>query len=153
MNEKEIVWVDKDLAKMLEESTNERTVVESVINESIMRFKDDVRASIESLDDDAVVLKAWSVKIKELFARAYEDHAEATYKAWEVCDSKIPSIKAKVDQITKELQPLTSMLDSIDCKIRKIEGFDFDRITRAVTSLELIASNKNIMKLLGSIEK
>jgi len=75
-NEKELIWVTKEQAeifKELDSNDNQRNFVDKLIKER----KLDIENSIESLDDDLLRLKSFTLTYKTELRKVYDEQDKA----------------------------------------------------------------------------
>ena len=142
MEKQELIWVEKEFAERWKEMTNAKATREQQITvfaeymDSVNRaVKEDFRASLEALDEDAAIFAGLMLKVKQAFGKAKDEHLTASYELWEKFEAEIPSVQGKIDSLVKVLKPLKNELTEINDLIGKINTHDIDKLIRSVDLL------------------
>ena len=148
MNDKELVWLPKDLAERLK--SLEPDEIEKLVLGYIDETRLDYKQGLEALEDDVLTYKAIGVKIKNDFRDVKNEHLKTVYDIWEDIDKDIPAVRNKVDRIISELKPLKDEINQINKVVSQIRTFD---IKKLIEFIDFFISNvygetENILKYL-----
>ena len=140
MKDQELIWVDKDFAEKFNELTSKgaaRKQQEEVFNEYMGKITDAVkrefRANLEGLEEDAAIFTGLMLKVRQAFEKAKSEHLNASYDLWEKFDAELPSIQGKTDKLIETLKPLEKQLTAINEALGKINTFNIERFTEALS--------------------
>lgn len=136
--EKELVWLPKDLAKKVESLKDSDNFVLKYIEES----KRDIKANLDSLDDEIVQYKGLMAKARSSFKEAKEDALEANYALWESFDNERKSLKAKAEQMVESLKPLTEELKKINEQLNNIHVYRFKEVIDVIDAFSNLYGDK-----------
>lgn len=145
MSDQELIWVDKEQAKMfktLDSQTNQKNFVDELIS----RRKIDIQGSIECLDDDLLRLKAFALTYKTELKKVYEEQDKALEDLWESHDTKIYELKNKIQQLKPELQEITKQIKEVSKVLDGVSTFSIDRLIDLVYKVNNMSNeDKKIM--------
>ena len=152
IDDRELIWVDKDFAEQHKEmfnASNKRDEQIKVFNEYIAGMKDDAtrefKAQLESLEEDAMMYAGLMLKVKKAFETAKNEQLTASYDLWEKFEKEIPYAKDKIDKITKTVEPLSRKIAELNTQLTKISTFDIERISETIRSLANMTGEKKEM--------
>jgi len=147
MKDKELIWVPKDVAEKFKSFENDVNTGEIVI-EFMEKSKKDIGKALEALDDDVLVFKAWSVKVKKAYKEALDAQLSSCYKLFEETDSQIPSIRKEVDKVKNTLDPLKKELDDIEKILSSINTYKMDRLLETISLISRALQDESIKEVL-----
>lgn len=137
MEEKEIVWLPKSIAKKVKEMTDDR-----LLNEAIDMYfeesKKKIRGNLEALEEDVIQYKASMMKAKQAFREAKEEQIKASYAMWEKMDDEMPRLEEKVKQAIRRIEPFIETLEKANNLIRFINTYQFERFFEQVSEIDRI---------------
>ena len=150
-NKKEYVslYLPKELAKAVND-LKEGDTQNEIILKYIESCKTDMRASIESMDEDVLIFRGLMATAKRGFKETRDEYLDSSYAIWEETDKQLPSIKAKTEKLIKELKPLKDELDHINETIKSIDRFQIEKFVEFIAFFNntVHGENENILKYL-----
>jgi chromosome segregation ATPase len=142
MDNKELVWVEKEFAekyKMLEGKKEMRELQIAEFEEYMKKVQDqarrEFRANLENLDEDCAIFSGLMLKVKQSFEKAKNEHLDASYALWEKFEKEIPDVRKKIQTITETVTPLKKELEDVNALLAKINTYDLDRVIEAIGKL------------------
>ena len=144
-NEKELIWVTKEQAeifKELDSNDNQRNFVDKLIKER----KLDIENSIESLDDDLLRLKSFTLTYKTELRKVYDEQDKALEELQEKHDDKIYELKNKITQLKPELEKVVKEIKEVTKVLDGISTYSMDRLIEMVNKVNYM--NEKDKKLL-----
>lgn len=156
MDNKELVWVDKEFAEKYKKLETEKdcrerqiAVFEEYMKTVQEKARSEFRANLENLDEDAAIFSGLMLKVKQSFEKAKNEHLDASYALWEKFDKEIPNVRAKIQKITETVNPLKNELEETNELLQKINTYDLDRIIAAIEKLNsLYGTSKEMIEFL-----
>lgn len=142
------LYLPKKLAKSLKELEDGITQ-EKLIKQFFEHSKDDLRASLEDLQEGILRYKGMMVTAKQAFKEAKEEQLGASYKLWEKFEKELPDIEEKTRVLTDRLKPLENQLNRLNERINNINVHKLERSVELIEKLNNMApETKNIFKFL-----
>lgn len=139
MDEKELVWVSKDLAKKIKSLENSDNFVLEFIEES----KKDLKANFDAIDDEIIQYKANMIKAREAFRIAKDEMLSANYEIWEKFDTDRKSLYGAANLLVEKLKPLKDELATISDLMNKIDKWGIQSFVESLDKIiYLINSDK-----------
>ena len=156
MDNKELVWVEKEFAekyKMLENKKEMReqqiAVFEDYMKKVQEQTRSEFRANLESLDEDAAIFSGLMLKVKQSFEKAKSEYMDSSYALWEKFEKETPNAKDKTQKMVAVLTPLKQELEQVNALLNKINTYDLDRVIAAIEKLNgLYGSSKDMVEFL-----
>jgi len=149
-NNKELIWVTKkqaEIFKELDSDDNQKNFVDKLIKER----KLDIENSIESLDDDLLRLKAFTLTYKTELRKVYDEQEKVLEELWEEHDHKIYELKNKITQLKPELEKVVKEIKEINNALSGISTYAIERLTDIVHKVNCMsdADKKLMMDLIS----
>lgn len=156
MDDKELVWVEKEFAKKyqaLEKDANKNAERLAVFNEYMETVKEksreDFKTQLGSLEEDAAIYTGLMVQVKQSFEKAKNEQLEASYALWEKFEKEIPSIHDKIKTITDKLKPLQESITTLNDLWAKVNTWDMDKVVSTIKELSsLYGTQKDMVDFL-----
>jgi chromosome segregation ATPase len=148
--EKELVWLPNSLAKKIKKlEENEPILTTDLINEYFKDCKDELKANINSLDDDLVVFKGLMMAARKSFEEAKNTQINEMYDLWEKFDVQRSEIEKKISTITEELKPLKEKISELNESISKIDAHKIERLYKTIKEFNnLWDKDRKVLKYL-----
>lgn len=131
MNDREIVWVTKEQARMLNNLDSDLSQ-KDFVDKLIKNRKVDIQNSIESLDDDLLRLKAFALTYKTELKKVYDEQDKALEELWETHDEKIYELKEKIKQLKPELQNVKQQIEEVNKVMNGVSTYSIDKLIEVV---------------------
>jgi len=150
MGEKEHIYVPKEIADKFKSFEDDVEAGEIVI-QYIAKSKRDIETGLEALDEDVVIFKGWSARIKKAYREALDEQLESSYAMFEEMDSQMPSMYKRVDKVRESLEPLKRDIQEIN---KALEGINTYRMEGLLETISLIKNAlqddkmKKVLKML-----
>jgi spore coat protein CotH len=156
MNGKELIWVEKEFAERynkLEAKANQReeqiAIFEEYMKTVSEKSKDEFKANLEALEEDAAMYTGLMLKVKQTFEKAMSSSFDSAYTIWESYDKERSKAYKQVTDIVKVLEPLEEKLNTINKLAGKIETWNIDRLIHSLDALNnLTEKSENMFKFL-----
>jgi chromosome segregation ATPase len=139
---RDLIWVDKEFAEKYKKMESDKvkdeerlTVLTEYMKKLSEESRSDFKASLESIEEDAVIYTGLMLKVKQAFGKAKDEALDASYALWDGYQKELPSVKKKVNEIVSTLDPLKSKLEEINNLLSKIKTYDIDRFIETLNSL------------------
>ena len=152
MNDRELIWVEKEYAERYKVLDTERGKNEeriAALDEYIAKVKEqskaDFKANLESLEEDVAIYTGLMLKVKQAFGKAKDEQLNASYELWEKFDKDIPSVNKKVGDIVATIEPLQKKLENLDNLLGKIRTYDMDRVIETINKLDSLYGTQKEM--------
>ena len=147
MEDKELIWVPKEIADKFKSFEDDVEAGEIVI-QYIDRSKRDMETALEGLDEDVIIFKGWSARVKKAYKEALDEHLKSSYAMFEDIDEQISPMIKKVTKVREDLDPLKEDIQDIN---RALEGMNTYRMEQLLETISLIKNalqNDNMKKIL-----
>lgn len=145
MGDKELIWVTKEQAKIftdLDSEINQKSFVDKLITER----KIDIQSSIESLDDDLLRLKSFTLTYKTELKKVYEEQDKALEDLWASHDEKIYDLKKKITQLKPELEKVKNEINEVSKIMGGISTYSIDKLLEVIHKVNnMTESDKKLM--------
>lgn len=156
MDDKELIWVDKDFAekwKIITNEKNKREEREKVFDEYLKGVTEEIQKDFEcvldGLEEDAAIFTGMMLKTKQSFEKAKNEHLEASYELWDKFEKEIPSTKEKTEKLLQVLTPIKGELTAIDSLLSKINTYNLDKFIESLSLLSgAYGKNKEMIEFL-----
>lgn len=156
MDNKELIWVEKEFAeryKVLESEKDKNEQRVNALDEYITKIsyasRADFKANLESLEEDVAIYTGLMLKVKQAFGKAKDEALEASYALWEKFEEEKPSVSKKITEFCDMLDPLEKKLNSINEALGKIRTYDIDRLVETMAKLtSLCGTNREMFDFL-----
>lgn len=142
MDNKELIWVEKEFAeryKILESEKEKNEQRCKALDEYISKISEssrsDFKANLEVLEEDVAIYTGLMLKVKQAFGKAKDEALEASYALWEKFDEEKPSVSKKISEFVNMLDPLEKKLNSINDALGKIRTYNIDRLVESMQKL------------------
>lgn len=151
--EKELIWVDKDLAKQYQELDSDTKKAE-LVNELIKQKKIDITDDIQNLDDDLLRFRAFVLNYSTEFKKAYDEQANRIYEIWEECVEPIEKIDKKTLAIKKDIYSISNDVEELADKLKNLNIYKIERLIELIEMYNRMSENdKEIFKLILDRDK
>lgn len=145
MEEKELIWVTKEQAKVFNELNSESNQ-KNLVDELILVRKIDIQNSIECLDDDLLRFKAFTLNYKTELKKVYDEQDKLLEALWETHDSKIYELKQKITQLKPELQKINNQIEEVNKIMNGVSTYSMDKLIEVVNKVNNMSeSDKKLM--------
>jgi len=131
LEEKELIWVTKEQAKIFNEIGSVLSQ-KNFVDELIKNRKVDIESSIECLNDDLLRLKAFALTYKTELKKVYEEQDKALEDLWEAHDEKIYELKEKIKQLKPELQNVKQQIEEVNKIMNGMSTYSIDKLIEVV---------------------
>lgn len=146
--EKELIWVNKNLAEAYKELDTDMKRAEFV-NELIKQKKVDITSDIQNLDDDLLRFKAFVLNYSTALKEAYDKQAERLEQLWEECSEPIEKIDKQTMRIKKDIYDITKDIKDISKELEGLSTYKLERLIKLIdTYNDMSDSDKDIFKLI-----
>jgi len=151
IEEREFVYVPKSLAKKIKELEDGK-VKEDLILEYLDKSRKEVKANLETLEDDVIQYQGIMIKAKQTFEKAKNEQLTASYDLWERFDKEMPKLQKKIETITSQIEPIANQIIELNEALDKIHSYqikDLVELLKEVSScLEYDGNTGKILKFL-----
>ena len=141
--EKELIWVSKEFAARHNElesdnSKNEERAkaLEEYLETISTASRDDFKANLESLEEDAAIYSGLMLKVKQSFSKAKDEALSSSYELWEKWAEEMPAVSKKISEVVNMLDPLEKKLNTINDLIGKIRTYNIDKLAESIRNLD-----------------
>lgn len=156
MDNKELIWVEKEFAKKYnildkESGKNEERLkaLDDYIETVAEKTREDFKANLESLEEDVAIYKGLNLKVKQSFEKAKNESLSASYTLWEEYQKELPSLEKKVKVLTDKLTPLAATINQLNELMGKIDTFNIEKLIDAIEKMSgLYGRQKNMITFL-----
>jgi hypothetical protein len=133
--ERDLVWLPKDLVDRVKDVQDEKFVEDQILA-YIEKSRREIHDQLDCFNDDVLAYRGALAKAKLAFKEAQETHYNETYELWEDFQKKTPATRQFVEKAVAELAPLKTELETINGLLQKVSTYDLERW---LTLLEKIA--------------
>lgn len=136
MENKELIWLPKDLVEKLKKVVNEEELIEKEVLCYIEKTKKNISNQVELLDEDVLLFKGKLASYKKAFREAYESADSEMYSFWEELDGKLAdrykAMKKRLDGITaiynREFEARKTQIEHLSKKMENINTYQFEKM-------------------------
>jgi len=125
--QKELIWVPKAMKETIEKMDSDQEKLK-LVDEYIKNRKLDITYSIESLDDDLLMFKAFSLKYKTELQKVYEEQGDKLEKLFEDCGDIQSKMHQKIKETKDKLEPIISNIKSINETLDKVNTYKIEKV-------------------------
>ena len=147
MEDKELIWVPKEVAEKFKSFENDVEAGEIVI-QYIDRSKRDMETALEGLDEDVIIFKGWSARIKKAYKEALDEQLESSYAMFEEINGQIPSITKKVAEVRESLEPVKRDIQEINKALEGINTYRIEGLLETISLIKNALQDDNMKKIL-----
>lgn len=152
--EKELVWIDKELKPKWEVLQDILRLNGKGLDEVIESLKKDDDTLIECLEDNFISIKHHAIKVRDEYKKCVDEQIDKTYKLWEECDNKIAESRTKIKSIESSFSDVNRLIDSMH---RKLNDLPLRELDRAMDTIErfnnMSQKDKESIELLLKLDK
>lgn len=153
MENKELIWVNKDIAKKYRDMESDQKKLEIVIS-TINQRKTDITNDIECLDNDLLQFKAFALRYKTELTKVYKEQQIAFEKLFEEVGDIQSKMFCKTKEIKKELMPIKSEVDNINKLLSEISTYKIEQLIDIINKFNNIPDDdKKLFKILLDANK
>jgi hypothetical protein len=143
--EKDLVWLPKNLCKKIKELEDTDKFILDYIEES----KKDIQLNIEAFDEEILIYKGLMAKARQGFLEAKTEALETNYAIWDSFDKESKNIYDKSSKLKDSLGPLTQELEKINGLIDKVRTHRIDELMSTIEKFNsLYGQNKEVFEFL-----
>jgi len=147
-NDRELIWVDKDVAKKymdLSTDTEKLKLVNDVIKERGL----DITTDIESLNDDLLRFKAFALNYSTEFKKAYQEQTDKMEKFYETNGYIFDRISTQTRKLQSEVSKIGDEIKELNNQMDKIETYKIERLIGLIEKFNGMSSeDKRIFELI-----
>lgn len=135
MENKELVWVEKEVAEQykLAQSPDEK---DQVILAACKRLRGETQASVDSLDDSVLMIKAAAAKARIATTQALNEQEEKGYAEWAAFSKKMSELCKQINSTNDPIERVKKGIDEMNAKIN--DGVYLNKLERTIESLQKI---------------
>lgn len=128
-DEKDLVWVKKELIPQLEFIEDILKLKKDDIQKEIDKLVDSTQTlTTDNIDTSLLELKLHAQKVRDEYKKTVDDELEKTDKLWEDCDEKLYNSKTKISDVKDSFYSLRQEINTIteklnDLPLYKLEQF------------------------------
>jgi len=152
MDNKELIWVEKEFAekyKVLADNKNLNEQRIAALNEYIEGVcnaaKQEFKSNLESLEEDVAIYTGLNLQVRQAFAKAKDEALSASLALWDEYEKELPSVRDKINKIVKELSPLKDELTTINDLLGKIKTYDIERVEKVIGNIAALHGKEKAM--------
>lgn len=156
MDNKELIWVEKEFAekyKEVESDAGKQNLRIKMFDEYMQkisdRSKEEFKANFESLEEDVAIYNGLMLKVKQTFEKAKNEQLDASYALWEKFDKEMPSVSKKIDNIIEQMNPVIKAVEEINSGLSKINTYKLEGVLDLVSKFNgMTDESKKVVKFL-----
>lgn len=144
MDDKELIWVSKGMAKRYQEIESDEKkleLVEKLINDR----KSDIKDTIASLDDDLLLFKAFATRYKIEFEKVAKEQNEQMNTVFDNCTYVGDAIYVKVKEVTNKLKPISDEIKNINKCLADVSTYKLETMFTLVEKFSRMSSEEKEM--------
>jgi chromosome segregation ATPase len=152
MYNKELIWVEKEFAERYKVLESDKTkndqrckALDEYIDKISKSSREDFKANLEALEEDAAIYTGLMLKVKQAFGKAKDEALEASYTLWEKYDEERPRVSKKINEFCDMLDPLEKKLNSINSQLGKIQTYNIDKLIETMQKLSCLYGDSREM--------
>ena len=130
-DKQELIWVDKELAEKYKELDSDVSKAK-IVNSLIRQKKFDVQDDLESLEDDLIRFKGFSLSYASEFRKAYKSQSENIENIWEDSQDPINKINARTRSIKEDIISIRKDVEDVAESIENLDIYKLDRIVELI---------------------
>ena len=127
LEQKELIWVSKEVKTIFESLDSDHEKLR-IVDDLINNRKLDITYAIESLDDDLLMFKAFSLKYKTELQKVYEEQGDKLEKLFEDCGDIQSKMHQKIKETKDKLEPIISNIKSINETLDKVNTYKIEKV-------------------------
>jgi cell division septum initiation protein DivIVA len=152
MNEENKKYVSLYLPEAMADKLKamEQDGVNAIMEEYIEQSKRDLKATMDSMDDEIIQYKAFMIDARKKFKAAKEAELEANWALWDEFEDQKKSLYNKAQEAADQLKPLTEELGKIALRMQSIKDWDIERFLKMLNAIKdhLYGEDRNILEFL-----
>lgn len=148
--ERELIWVPKEVAIKYEQLSEEGR--DNLILQYIDSVKQSIKNEISYLDEDILMFRGAMVKARQDFKKTKDEELENISEIWHNAEDEISLVKNKINNIRKEVEPLSEDIKEINNLLTSIFSYKIENLVEALKFINnQTTETKELIKFL--IEK
>jgi len=146
--QKELIWVSKDI-KVIFESLDSDHEKLRIVDELIKDRKLGITQDIESLDDDLLRFKAFSLKYKTELQKVYEDQNDKLGKLFEDIGDISSKMYLKIEETKNKLNPITDKIKEVNKTLESLNTYKIERVIELIDKFNRMSEeDKRLFEIL-----
>lgn len=148
MNNKELIWVNKDFAKIYKDLESDIKKAD-LVNELIRDKKADITNHIQGLDDDLLRFKAFALNYSTEFKKAYDMQVEKLEQIYDASSEPIGKINRTTARMKKEIEKISEIVNKLDSKLKNLNTYKLEKVLDLInTYSNMSEEDKKIFKVI-----
>ena len=153
IEERDLVWLPKRLAEKIKDNTDKK-LEEKLIVDYLDQSRSDVKANLESLDEDILRYKGLMAKARQAFREAKEEQLQANYDLWEKFDKELPKLSEKVEMLKNKVEPIKRQVQELNESLDKVRSYQIKDLVDLLKEIsDALSYDSNTGKILKFLVK
>jgi hypothetical protein len=148
MENHELIWVDKDLAKLYNELNSDIEKCK-LVNKLIEEKGLDITFDIKNLDDDLLRFKAFALNYFTEFKKVHKEQTDSLDKFFETNGYIFDKIESKTREIKNEVNKIGNEIKGLNKQMSDINTYKIERIIELINKFNNMSSeDKRIFEII-----
>jgi len=148
LEQKELIWVSKEVKTIFESLDSDHEKLK-IVDDLIKNRKLDITYAIESLDDDLLVFKAFSLKYKTELQKVYDEQSDKLEKLFENCGDIQSKMYLKIEETKTKLNPITDKIKAINETLDKVNTYKIEKLIELIEKFNRMSEeDKRLFEIL-----
>jgi len=146
--QKELIWVSKEVKTIFESLDSDHEKLR-IVDELIKDRKLGITQDIESLDDDLLRFKAFSLKYKTELQKIYEDQNDKLGKLFEDIGDISSKMYLKIEDTKNKLNPITDKIKEVNKTLESLNTYKIERVIELLNTFNKMSEeDKRLFEIL-----
>lgn len=152
MDNRELIWVEKDFAKkynLLDKESGKNEERLKALDDYIVTVaeetRQDFKANLESLEEDVAIYMGLNLKVRQSFEKAKNEAFNASYTLWEEYQKELPNLEKKIKMFTDKLTPLAATINQTNELLGKIDTFNIEKVVNTIENISRLHGEQKDM--------
>ena len=148
LEQKELIWVSKEVKTIFESLDSDHEKLR-IVDELIKDRKLGITQDIESLDDDLLRFKAFSLKYKTELQKVYDEQSDKLEKLFENCGDIQSKMYLKIEETKTKLNPITDKIKEVNKTLESLNTYKIERVIELLNTFNKMSEeDKRLFEIL-----
>ena len=152
--DKELVWLDKDIASKIEVLQDVVRLRGEEIDKVISRLTDTTKLlTTDSIDTTLLEMKLHAQKVRDTYKQTVDEELEKTNALWDECDEKIYESRTKISKVTTSFADLNEEITKLRKGMNDLPLYQIDHLMEVLDKFNSYTDkDKELLRILLKAE-
>lgn len=148
--EKELVWLDKEIASKMEILQDVIRLRGEEIDKVITRLTDETKLlTTDCIDTTLLEMKLHAQKVRDTYKQTVDEELEKTNVLWDECDEKIYESRTKISKVTASFANLNAEVSKLRTSMNDLPLYQIDHLIEVIDKFNSYTDkDKELLRIL-----